>query len=188
MTMRVFAFIAILGSLALAGIQGELLNSNRPWFVIDDTDAIYMCEWYNYDTVGFNRADTVYLSTGDGTMGALTDSTGGDVRQAQVWITTPDLVGGVLLNDYSPWVVHINDTLEYRAELLEGRPYDFHQDDTVILTTSLDTDCLIPISGNGKVAKVAARQIQSSAYSERKTTRAPHEFPAAGPRFAVTDS
>jgi len=152
--MRMLASIAILGSVALAGIQGELVNSDPPWFVVDDADGIYLCEWSgDGDPAGFYQGDTVYLSTGDGE-GVMSSSTGEDGTQAPVWITTLDYVVGAILNDDSPWLVS-NPSVTYRAELLAGSPEDFHKDDSVILSKSSGTGYMLRVTGTIKVAKVS---------------------------------
>jgi hypothetical protein len=158
-TMRVFAFIAILGSVALAGIQGELANSNPPWFVVDDADGIYLCEWTgDGDPAGFYQGDTVYLSTGDGE-GVMSSSTDEDGTQAPVWITTLDYVVGAILNDDSPWLVG-NPSVTYRAELLEGSREDFHKDDSVILSQSSGMGYMLQAFGPFKVAKVEIQETE----------------------------
>jgi len=152
--MRVLALIATLGSVALAGIQGELANSSPPWFVVDDADGIYLCEWTgDGDPAGFFQGDAVYLSTGDGE-GVMSSSTDGDSTQAPVWITALDYTGGVILNDDSPWLVW-NPVATYRAELLEGSSGDFHKDDSVILSQSSGTGYMFQAMGLFKVAKVS---------------------------------
>jgi len=155
--MRVFASIAILGSVALAGIQGELANSNPPWFVVDDADGIYLCEWTgDGDPAGFYQGDTVYLSTGDGE-GVMSSSTGEGGPQAPVRITTLDYAVGVILNDDSPWLVG-NDNVTYQAEFLAGSPEDFHKDDSVILSQSSGTGYMLRVNGAFKVAKVSIEE------------------------------
>ena len=155
--MRVLASIAILGSVALAGIQGELLNSDHPWFVVDDADGIYLCEWSgDGDPVEFHRGDTVYLSTGDGE-GVMSSSTGEDGSKAPVWVTTLDYTGGVILNDDSPWLVG-NDDVTYQAEFLAGSPEDFHKDDSVILSQNSGTGYMLRVNGAFKVAKVSIEE------------------------------
>jgi hypothetical protein len=153
-TMRVLASIAILGSVALAEIQGELVNSDPPWFVVDDSFDIYQCKWTGSgDTAGFYEGDTVYLSTGDGDC-VMSSSTGGDGHRAEVWVTALDYTGGVILNDDSPWLVG-NDAVTYRAELLDGSPEDFHKDDSVILSQSSGTGYMLRVNGTIRVAKVS---------------------------------
>ncbi|HTW92488.1 MAG TPA: hypothetical protein VMH22_12365 [bacterium] len=154
MSMRVLASMAILGSVALAGIQGELLNSNHPWFVLDDANSIYLCEWSgNGEPAEFYRGDTVDLSTCDGE-GVMSSATGEDGPQAAVRITTLNYTGGIILNDESPWLVG-NDAVTYRAEFLAGQPDDFHRDDSVILSQSSGTGYMLRVNGDFKVARVS---------------------------------
>jgi len=152
--MRVLASIAILGSVALAGIQGELVNSDPPWFVVDDSLNIYQCKWGgDGDTVGFYQGATVHLSTGDGDC-VMSSSTGEDGYRAEVWVTRLDYTGGVILNDDSPWLVG-NDNVTYRAEFLVGSPEGFHKDDSVILSQRSGTGYMLRVNGTIRVAKVS---------------------------------
>ncbi|HTW92486.1 MAG TPA: hypothetical protein VMH22_12355 [bacterium] len=157
MTIRVLASMAMLGSVALAEIQGELANSAPPWFVVDDSSHIHQCKWTGSgDTVGFYEGDTVYLSTGDGDC-VMSSSADGAGHRAEVWVTALDYTGGVILNDGSPWLVGDDDS-KYRVEFLDGQADYFHKDDSVILSKSSGTGYMLRVSGTIKVAKVSIEE------------------------------